>query len=126
MVRILITGSRDWPEASVVWHAINETINELHASLNQVTIVHGACEFGGADKFADDHAKYLGVDTDPHPVTGEDKRKHGRRAYFLRNKRMVDLGADICLAFNKGNSRGTTMTTNLAREAGIPVKEYTA
>lgn len=126
MVRILITGSRDWPEPSVVWHAINETINELHANLDEVTIIHGECEFGGADKFADDHAKFLGVKTDPHPVTPHEKRMYGRRAYYLRNKRMVDTGADVCLAFNKGNSRGTSMTIGLAKAAGIPVKEYKA
>jgi hypothetical protein len=126
MVRILITGSRDWPEPSVVWHAINEAINELHANLDEVTIVHGECEFGGADKFADDHAKFLGVKVDPHPVTVDEKRKHGKRAYFLRNKRMVDAGAEVCLAFNKGDSRGTSMTIGLAKAAGIPVKEYKA
>ena len=37
---------------------------------------------------------------------------------------MVDLGADVCLAFPLGESRGTRDCMRRASEAGIPVIDY--
>lgn len=134
-MRILITGSRDWPFQEVVHRAIEDAIfNYISADpppegtryAEGVTIVHGACEFGGADIHAQAHALVRGYTNEPHPVGQKSLATHGKRAYYLRNQQMVDAGADICLAFNYNNSRGTTMTIDLAKKAGIPVKEFTA
>ena len=45
----------------------------------------------------------------------------GRKAGPLRNQKMVDLGADICIAFPQGESRGTRNCMKLADKAGIEV-----
>jgi len=54
-----------------------------------------------------------------------DWKKYGRAAGPIRNKQMVELGADLCLAFPdhpKGHgSRGTWNCVKLAQQAGIPV-----
>jgi len=97
-------------------------------------IVHGACPTG-ADKMADDFAKYHDLSIDPHPA---DWNRLGRAAGPLRNAEMVALGADICLAFI-GNcssprchrpephpSHGATHCANLAERAGIPVRRFLA
>lgn len=51
--------------------------------------------------------------------------KYGRAAGPIRNKEMVRLGADLCLAFPdhpKGQgSRGTWGCIDLAHQAGIPI-----
>jgi hypothetical protein len=49
---------------------------------------------------------------------------HGKAAGPIRNARMVALGADVCLAFPKGESRGTRGCMRLAEKAGIRVCNY--
>jgi hypothetical protein len=82
-------------------------------------LVHGAC--GGADAMADALWKLWGWPTEPHPA---DFALLGRAAGPQRNTRMVDLGADLCLAFPLPGSRGTKDCVQRARAAGIPVRIY--
>jgi hypothetical protein len=92
-------------------------------------IVHGDCP-RGADAFAsqivDEWTTYpldgwYKVSQDPHPANWE---KYGKRAGFVRNAKMVKLGADICLAFIKDDSRGASMTADIAEKAGIDVRRF--
>ena len=118
-MRILVTGSRDWPYAQIVgWE-----LDKATAGIRPVTIVEGACPTG-ADNFAwgwvcresfDDTQ----VHGERHPA---DWAKHGRSAGFVRNQEMVALGADLCLAFVYNESRGTSHCVRAARMAGIPCR----
>ena len=115
LVRILVTGSRDWTDRDAIEGALwNAWIDAgMHA-----TLVHGDCPTG-ADAIADELWR---IHTPSSPIERHpaDWDRHGKRAGFLRNAEMVALGADVCLAFIKNESKGASMTARIAEEAGIP------
>jgi hypothetical protein len=128
-MRILVTGSRDWTDRDSVWSALSR-----HASVVGVTVVHGDRPTG-ADAFAQRWTEHQpDVTPEAHPADWE---AHGRAAGPLRNKEMVSLGADLCLAFigdcssprcnigGKHPSHGASGCADLAETAGIPtVRHY--
>ena len=114
-MRILVTGSRDWDDFAQIWSVLNR------AAEPNATLVSGNCPTG-ADRMAEEWAECQpDITVELHPA---DWAKHGKRAGFVRNAEMVELGADLCLAFIKNGSRGATMTADLAEKAGIPVLRY--
>lgn len=123
-VRVLVTGSRDWPQPRTVWAALDAVAAE-HAG-QTLTVVHGACKTG-ADAHAAvwcGRARDAGWDVleEPHPA---DWTQHGNAAGPIRNRAMVEAGADVALVFlGPGPSKGTRGTLALAIGAGIPVRRY--
>lgn len=117
-MRILVTGSRDWNDELVIVRALNEA--KCGISYRDVILVHGACKTG-ADYLADLWAAERGIEIERHPAKW---REFGKSAGFMRNFEMVDLGADICLAFIKNNSRGASHCAYYAEVRGIPVRRY--
>lgn len=113
-IRILITGSRNFSD----WAAMKNALTPYWVTFEdaEVTLVHGGCS--GADTIAGDVAASLGWTVEVHPADWE---RYGRRAGPLRNQEMVDSGADVCLAFPIGESRGTRDCMARAEKAGIPV-----
>lgn len=117
MTRILITGSRYWQDRTSIAEALTQAWND-HGRPDEVTVVHGECPYGGADIIAAEIATERGWSVDPHPA---DWGGLGSEAGPERNQEMVDLGADIALAFPEEGSRGTWDCVRKARDAGIPV-----
>ena len=112
-MRILVTGSRDWADREKVWSALNE------AATFGAMVVHGDCPTG-ADALAQAWTECQpDVNVERFPA---DWAKHGKAAGPIRNQEMVDFGADLCLAFPLGASRGTRDCMRRAEAAGIPVK----
>lgn len=124
--RILVTGSRTWTDADTIadalWFATGSLVAPQAVDLSEVVVVSGACP-RGADRLAEQAAERAGVAVERHPA---DWDRYGKSAGFRRNQEMVDLGADVCLAFIKDGSKGATYTANLAREAGIETMVYEA
>lgn len=116
MKRLLITGSRDWKDR----YAIAEAISEVAVDPREWTLVSGACPTG-ADRICEEVAHSLGMTVEIHPA---DWKTHGKRAGYIRNAEMVKRGADICLAFIKEESRGATMTADLAEKSDIQVRRF--
>lgn len=116
MKRILVTGSRTWTR----WDIVNEALQSIDLGDDPPTLVSGACP-KGADDIAESIAARRGWHIERHPP---DWSRYGRRAGFVRNAEMVNLGADLCLAFIKGGSRGASMTADLAERAGIATFRY--
>jgi hypothetical protein len=140
-VRVLVTGSRSWNDREAVANAL---LDAWHDAVQLVSpearfiVVHGDCPQG-----ADAIAKQWALDNDlihePHPadwsapcpdncLTTPHRKtspKHGEYcplAGHRRNQFMVDIGADLVLAFHRNNSRGTADCISRAKKAGIPVR----
>jgi hypothetical protein len=116
-MRILITGSRTWTDKVTIANAIREAWLVAGRPYG-VVVVHGGAR--GADYIAGVYAKRLGFSVEVHPVTDEEWTIKGKSAGHQRNAHMVSLGADVCLAFIKNESRGATGCAALAEKAGIP------
>ncbi len=120
-MRILVTGSRVWNREDLVRGAIHQyLVDQGAADIADVVIIHGACPTG-ADLHAARWASDFDVRQETYPANWG---QHGKAAGPIRNQQMVDAGADVCLAFPLGASRGTRDCMARARKAGIPVKSY--
>jgi hypothetical protein len=117
--RILVTGSRTWTDQSKLRLAV---MREVVAAEFAAVVVHGAAVDGlgnpaGADAMADRYARMIGTKREAYPAADFPSPRH-------RNQHMVDLGADVCLAFATSWASGTGMCARMARRAGIPVIDY--
>jgi YspA, cpYpsA-related SLOG family len=111
-MRILITGGRSWSDREIIFYAILEASRGV--LWKDVTVVHGGAK--GADTIASEIAQALGMKTEAHLA---DWQAYHKAAGPLRNQKMVDLGADVCLAFLQPNSKGTANCIEKAKKAGI-------
>lgn len=137
--RVLVTGSRDWPSSTTVWAALNEARAGVLLAGRRLTVVHGACP-RGADAHAAAWCKtarcfddtvteeaHRAEDFGPWPACGP-----------IRNRHMVQLGADIALAFigpctsprcrrpDPHPSHGASGCAVFAERAGIPTRRFAA
>ena len=119
--RVLVTGSRDWTDPAPIYRALY--YQRMIAGERGLIIVHGDCATG-ADAIADRWGRqfYPGTTTlERYPA---DWKRHGKGAGPMRNQVMVNLGADVCLAFPFPDSRGTRDCMRRAEEAGIRVEVF--
>ncbi|MDT0442347.1 SLOG family protein [Streptomyces johnsoniae] len=115
-VRVLVTGSRDWPRPQTVYMALWGLHRDTGGAL---LVVHGACPTG-ADSAASEWCRATRCGTEEKRPA--DWEKWGKSAGPIRNQRMVNDGADVCLAFIKDNSRGATGCAGMAFAAGIDTR----
>lgn len=117
-MRIIVTGSRYWPDSGKVHFELGISF----CNNGPFALVHGACPAGAdmaAAQWATIAGRGLGCTEEPHPA---DWKTYGRRAGPLRNERMIEAGADLVLAFPLPGGRGTQHMMRLAERAGIPVR----
>lgn len=106
-MRVIVCGSREWSDRE----AIADRLFDLPPGS---TIVHGNAK--GADRIAAQEGQKLGHLIEAHPADWE---RHGKSAGPIRNEHMASLGADLCLAFWDGRSRGTADMVDRAERHGI-------
>ncbi|MGH3897205.1 MAG: SLOG family protein [Pseudonocardiaceae bacterium] len=115
--RVLITGSRAWTNPVTIRDALLWVWDD-----GDTILVTGGCP-RGADRIAELLWSRWGGRVERHPA---DWDQHGRSAGFRRNAAMVQAGADLCLAFLRGDSPGARHTARLAEQAGIPTLRHLA
>jgi len=126
-VRVLITGSREFANRPVIAKALGVVMREHPGQV--LTVVHGATR--GADRLAGAIARArpdLFVE-EQHPVLDWGSKADGtfdRVAGHRRNQRMVDAGAQVCLAFPARDAKnaGTWSCVGKAKVAGIEVRVF--
>jgi hypothetical protein len=111
---VIVTRDRAWDCREQAEHAVRRPAAKYGQDL---VIVHGAA--GGVDAAFGAATEALGVAVEPHKAEWV---RLGKRAGPSRNQRMVDAGADICLAVHRfiANSKGTKDCARRAIAAGIP------
>lgn len=116
MIRVLVTGDRNWWCHKIAGLVVGELVR-LHGA-DGFVLVHGAAT--GVDSAFDGACRTLGVATEPHPALWS---KYGPSAGPRRNSDMVALGADFCIAVHRrlASSKGTRDAVTKALAAGIPV-----
>lgn len=125
MKRLLITGSRTWTNSQMMRNELVRAYRELTDSspnAPDVTLVHGGA--AGADIMAGQIWQSARLTVEVHEAQWKSQGIYFSGAGRARNKLMVNLGADLCLAFIKNNSRGASHCAQLAEDAGIPVRIY--
>lgn len=139
-MRVLVTGSRQiidqrrvYPRLDAIYdswlHPAVFTESELKHVMSQkrtFVVVHGSA--AGADTLAntwvwDRRGEARPPMVEPHPANWA---RYGRLAGPIRNQEMVDLGADLVLAFFQpgAENRGTQNCVNAARLKGLTVEEF--
>jgi len=141
-MRILVTGSRDWTDRVAISRSILRHVNDacpmvyhhgvpMWRNTDDVVIVHGGAR--GADQLTEQWATggERPFKTEVYALTRADWQGNPRTAGYIRNAHMVDLGADVCIAFlmpcTKDDcpreglhySHGATMCSDLAERKGI-------
>jgi hypothetical protein len=119
MIRILVTGSRDLKDKRLVETTLNSVLDSLILAKGSngfdITLIHGGAK--GADTLAAEWAAGLAITRERYNANWN---AEGKAAGPLRNQRMVDKGADVCVAFLAEGSKGTADCLRRAEKAGIP------
>lgn len=113
MIRVLVTGGRDYADRDRAFAALDE----LHAERQITALATGGA--AGADRLAEAWAASRGV---PSCRYTPDWQEHGRAAGVIRNTSMLkEFAPDVVVAFAGG--KGTADMVKKARRAGVELVE---
>lgn len=124
-MRVLVTGSREWTDQEALWAALDEAFDAAPRT-EIFMVVHGGAR--GADRMAMAWVRGKRRDGDLrifHEMHVPQWRQGGvfiPSAGHQRNKRMLESGVDLVLAFIRNNSAGTAGCIRQARKMDLPVK----
>lgn len=108
-MRVLVTGSRNWADGPLLTSVLGS-----YGPWDQLVVGDAP----GADALARKWADASGVQA--HVFTA-DWERFGKGAGAMRNQRMVERGADLCIAFPLPGSKGTWDCMRRAVDADISV-----
>lgn len=109
LCRVAVIGSRSFDYYSVLSRYLDVFFG------NNFILISGGAR--GADSLAE---KYADAGDLQKKIFPADWKKNGKKAGFLRNKKIVK-NCDVVVVFWDGESKGTKITIDLAKEAGKKV-----
>ena len=110
-MRVVVCGGRNYVNEEFLFDQLDRHLDEAEDLL----LIEGGAK--GADSMAREWAKLRGV---KHETVKAEWKKHGKKAGYLRNKRMIiGMKADLVIAFFGG--KGTAHSVAIAQENSIPV-----
>lgn len=115
-LKIIIAGGRDFNDYDLLKKTMDEYFHFKDIIDAEIVIVSGRAR--GADTLGERYARENGYKIDYHPA---DWDKYGKRAGYIRNTEMAKC-ADGLVAFWDGESKGTKMMIDIARQHGIGVR----
>jgi hypothetical protein len=112
-MRVLVCGGRDF-----VGHKLMcSVMDKIYLNEGMTVLIEG--EARGADRMSKWWAEAYDIEIEEYPA---EWGKHGRKAGYLRNVRMLEQGKpDLVVAFPGG--KGTAMMIELAEKAGVEVRK---
>ncbi len=114
-IKVLVCGSRDCDDKEL----ITKVLDKCHHNNGIYRIIHGAAP--GADTLAGEWAVENDIALDTYPANWD---KYGKRAGFVRNKEMAEIGKpDLVIAFSGGHD--TDLMCQIARGFSIPILKIT-
>jgi len=113
-MRILVAGDRFWTCPKLAMSIVRRLVARYGPG---ITIIHGGAP--GVDNSFASACRDLGISAEPRVA---DWKGLGNIAGPVRNKEMVDSGADLCIALHRSiaRSKGTKNCVCHALNAGIP------
>lgn len=124
-LRVLVCGGRKYTDYNRVRKVLYDFCDEHNLADNEYKMPHGLIIIHGGARGADDLAdQWAVVNWIPVEEYKANWEAHGRAAGPIRNKQMLDKGVDFVIAFPGG--RGTEHMKNIARKAGVEVREISA
>ena len=118
---VIICGSREFENYELLKEKCNHLLSrKLNDPNIKVVIISGCAK--GADSLGEKYASEIGLEILKYPA---DWDKYGKRAGYLRNKQMAEIGNAV-IAFmvpGEDKNRGTKNMISLARAGNLLVRE---
>jgi len=118
MIKVIIAGSRYFNDYEFLQEKMDKLLNRYLFCPEEVEIISGHAS--GADSLGERYAKSRGFSLKLFP---DDWDNYGKSAGPIRNAQMADY-ATHCAVFWNGFSKGSSNMINVAKYAGLKVKEF--
>lgn len=112
--KVIIAGSRSFKDLTLMTEKMDSLLSNIPSSL-EIEIVSGTAQ--GADKTGEMYAIGKNYTIKKFPADWS----LGKKAGYLRNKQMAEY-ADACVVFWDGESPGTKMMIDLAKEYKLKLR----
>lgn len=118
---VIICGSKNFSDYNLLKEKCNYYLSERIKRGEKITIISGGGS-EGANKLGEDYAKENNYQL---RIITADWNKYGKRAGYLRNNKMAELG-NACIVFSlesEEENKGISMLVRLARDKHLLVRE---